>query len=319
MVQIIGHRAYKGRGEYPENTLLAYDKAYEAGVDVIETDIQMSKDGIVVINHDSNTGRIYNNGFKIKGTTWSRLKYLHAKGHPDVTLPSFRDALEWLTRHKNVRLMVDVKLTNEKIILVKALVDMLYVVDDLSYWRERIIFGLWSIDWYEYGVQTAVLKGFRIVNITLSLRTLDAFIKYSEELDDPNYKLYGISLQFVSTWTREFQQKWLEFFRNSPIELYLWTVNKESDIKYLSHLPVAGIITDYPNEACKNKEMWSAFNKLREFPCITTKEAFRIYCYLYIYKMVDAVAFSSWARFPVIGDRSFTKLCFSLLKKTHFI
>lgn len=37
MVEIVGHRAFKAR--YPENTLLAFEKAYAAGADVIETDL----------------------------------------------------------------------------------------------------------------------------------------------------------------------------------------------------------------------------------------------------------------------------------------
>lgn len=53
MVEIVGHRAFKAR--YPENTLLAFEKAYAAGADVIETDLQMTSDGMVVVNHDSDT------------------------------------------------------------------------------------------------------------------------------------------------------------------------------------------------------------------------------------------------------------------------
>ena len=57
MVEIVGHRAFKGK--YPENTLLAFEKAYAAGADVIETDLQMTSDGMVVVNHDSDTGRMW--------------------------------------------------------------------------------------------------------------------------------------------------------------------------------------------------------------------------------------------------------------------
>ncbi|MGN1163408.1 MAG: glycerophosphodiester phosphodiesterase, partial [Candidatus Ornithospirochaeta sp.] len=39
---------------YPENTMLAFEKAYEEGADGIETDVHLTKDGKVVIIHDEN-------------------------------------------------------------------------------------------------------------------------------------------------------------------------------------------------------------------------------------------------------------------------
>ena len=44
------HRGFSGK--YPENTMLAFKKALEAGADGIELDVQMTKDGQVVVIHD---------------------------------------------------------------------------------------------------------------------------------------------------------------------------------------------------------------------------------------------------------------------------
>ena len=44
------HRGFSG--QYPENTMLAFEKAVEAGADGIELDVQFSKDGKLVIMHD---------------------------------------------------------------------------------------------------------------------------------------------------------------------------------------------------------------------------------------------------------------------------
>lgn len=48
---LISHRG--DWGHYPEHALPAYVSAYYAGVDVIEFDIQVSKDGDLVIHHDA--------------------------------------------------------------------------------------------------------------------------------------------------------------------------------------------------------------------------------------------------------------------------
>ena len=45
-MKVIAHRGYSGR--YPENTMLAFEKAVEAGCDAIEMDVQITKDGEVV-------------------------------------------------------------------------------------------------------------------------------------------------------------------------------------------------------------------------------------------------------------------------------
>ena len=50
-----GHRGFSGK--YPENTMLAFKKAVEAGADGIELDVHFSKDGELVIIHDEKIDR----------------------------------------------------------------------------------------------------------------------------------------------------------------------------------------------------------------------------------------------------------------------
>lgn len=49
------HRGVSGK--YPENTMLAFKKAVEAGCDGIEMDVQLTKDLIPVIMHDEKVDR----------------------------------------------------------------------------------------------------------------------------------------------------------------------------------------------------------------------------------------------------------------------
>lgn len=50
------HRGWSGL--YPENTLLAFQKAIELGVDGFEMDVQLSRDGEVVVFHDETLDRV---------------------------------------------------------------------------------------------------------------------------------------------------------------------------------------------------------------------------------------------------------------------
>jgi glycerophosphoryl diester phosphodiesterase len=53
--------AHRGAAaELPENTLAAFSRAVEIGVDAIETDVHMTRDGHVVISHDPSAARMAN-------------------------------------------------------------------------------------------------------------------------------------------------------------------------------------------------------------------------------------------------------------------
>ena len=46
-----GHRG--ARGLKPENTLPGFETAFDAGVSAVETDLHLSRDGVVVVIHDA--------------------------------------------------------------------------------------------------------------------------------------------------------------------------------------------------------------------------------------------------------------------------
>ena len=55
MIKNFAHRGFSGK--YPENTMLAFEKAIEVGADGIELDVQLTKDGEIVIIHDETIDR----------------------------------------------------------------------------------------------------------------------------------------------------------------------------------------------------------------------------------------------------------------------
>ena len=56
MTKNFAHRGFSGK--YPENTLLAFSKAIEEGVDGIENDVHLTKDGVLVVMHDELVDRM---------------------------------------------------------------------------------------------------------------------------------------------------------------------------------------------------------------------------------------------------------------------
>ena len=66
---VIAHRA--GALHAPENTLLALERAIEAGADSAEIDVQRTMDGVVVVNHDADLMRMARDPRRIAGTDYA--------------------------------------------------------------------------------------------------------------------------------------------------------------------------------------------------------------------------------------------------------
>ena len=76
MTKYFGHRGYSGN--YPENTMLAFQKAIEVGADGIELDVQFSKDGHLVVIHDETLDRTTTGTGLVREHTLEELKSLDA-------------------------------------------------------------------------------------------------------------------------------------------------------------------------------------------------------------------------------------------------
>jgi glycerophosphoryl diester phosphodiesterase len=86
----IGHRGVMG--VEPENTLSSFVHAEQAGMDVIELDLHLSKDGALVVMHDADVDRTTDGHGPIAGLTLAELRTLDAGGGQRV--PLFEEVLD---------------------------------------------------------------------------------------------------------------------------------------------------------------------------------------------------------------------------------
>jgi glycerophosphoryl diester phosphodiesterase len=74
----IGHR---GRHDaHAENTLEAFRAAYESGCDLVEFDVQLSRDGVPVIFHDDDCRRLAGSAARVFDLDWEELRKLELRG-----------------------------------------------------------------------------------------------------------------------------------------------------------------------------------------------------------------------------------------------
>jgi glycerophosphoryl diester phosphodiesterase len=71
--------AHRGHSiAFPENTLTAYRRAIEAGVEMIECDVNLTRDGKLVMIHDTTLDRTTNGSGRVNSVTWDEIQRLDA-------------------------------------------------------------------------------------------------------------------------------------------------------------------------------------------------------------------------------------------------
>ena len=114
-IYIEGHRGLCAY--YPENTLISYEAAINAGVDAIEFDVWLSKDKVPVLMHDGNAFRTAGVNKNLRDMTLDEIKKLDPH-HPEkfgdkfkgkTEVPTFKELLE-LRKKKNPSLKLGVEI-----------------------------------------------------------------------------------------------------------------------------------------------------------------------------------------------------------------
>lgn len=106
-MMVAGHRG--DSANYPENTMQAFRAAIAAGADMIETDVRMTKDGVLVLIHDKSVDRTTDGTGYVKDMTFAQLRALNAgtQAAPQP-IPALEELLELLSG-SGVTLNLEVK------------------------------------------------------------------------------------------------------------------------------------------------------------------------------------------------------------------
>ncbi|MDD6155326.1 MAG: glycerophosphodiester phosphodiesterase [Eubacteriales bacterium] len=231
MTLIFAHRGYSDK--YPENTMLAYEKAVEAGADGIEMDVQMSKDGELVIMHDEAVDRTTNGHGLVKDLTLAELKQLDASykfgdKYGVNRVPTLREFFRFV---KMTGIMVNVELKTG-----------VYTYDGIE---EKT---LAMID--EFGLRDKIIiSSFNHYSV-MKMKKMAPDMKYGllEESWIIGMPAYAEDLK-VNYLHPVFNSVSEEMFRESSgygIGINTWTVNDPAEMERLLKLGVNGIITNDP-------------------------------------------------------------------------
>lgn len=105
--QVIAHRG--GPAYAPENTLAAFQNAIDQGVDWLEFDVQMTKDGELIVIHDETVDRTTNGTGAVADLTFEQIRSLDAGQGEKV--PTFKEVVE-LAKGSGVKILPETKSAN---------------------------------------------------------------------------------------------------------------------------------------------------------------------------------------------------------------
>ncbi|MGO3732795.1 MAG: glycerophosphodiester phosphodiesterase [Vagococcus sp.] len=241
MTLIFAHRGSKGT--HPENTLAAFKEACRVKSDGIELDVQLSKDGELIVIHDEDVSRTTNGTGEIKDLTLKQIKELDAGSwfEPSFSsekIPVFKEVLNLLIE-ENYKGMLNIELKTDKFDypgIEKKVIDCLL---------ERVLPGSYMFS--SFNMET--LKRMQ----ELDQQTLKAII-----LDSSAKKIsFAKETEFIEgmhpsiKWVKGHTEDVATFNKH----IRPWTVNSDEDIQHAFESDLTAIHTDFPEKALALREM----------------------------------------------------------------
>jgi len=234
---IYAHRGFSSI--YPENTLSAFKAAIDSGADGIETDIHLSRDGVIVITHDEDIKRVSNGEGMVKDMSYEELlkydfgswKNKRFKGEKIPTLLELLDLIEATDMVLNIEIKMGFVMYPEIEEKALALVTERGMLD-------RVIFS--SFNHYS-------LDKIKKLNPSAKVAPL-----YSEGIFEPHNYAKTLDAYAIHPSKSVIFMPIVEECHKLKIKVNVWTVDKITTAKKLEKMGVDAIITNYPLELIKS-------------------------------------------------------------------
>ncbi|MFI5670403.1 glycerophosphodiester phosphodiesterase [Streptomyces sp. NPDC051704] len=215
----IGHRGVMG--VEPENTLRSFVRAERSGMDVIALDLQLSKDGVLVVLHDAEVDRTTDGSGAVADLTLAALRELDA-GHGE-RVPVFEEVLD------AVRTPLQVSVQDGP---TAAALAELVLRHDLSARVEVASFD------------DAVLAG--TARLLPGVRTTlyaDLRMTHPRSVED---RALAVGANTVALGIRELTLAMVESVHAAGLRVTGWTVNTLQQLRLARALELDGAATDFP-------------------------------------------------------------------------
>jgi len=257
-IEIQGHRG--ARGNYPENSLPGFKYALDNNIDVLELDLQLTKDNEVIIYHDktinpnicvsSGLGSGFGGNQSIKNLTLQEIKAYDcgSKQNPDFPdqipvpnthIPTFKELLDMIYTnyyYKNIKFNVEIKTEKE-----------LDTDQEVKQFVDEVVTII-----HNYGLTNSMTIQSFDSRALKYVKQIDPYIKTSYLIEEVNiddnvvFIAKDLGVQIISPDYSLLNKDNVLLLHKNGFEVFPWTVNDISDFKRMIEYDVDGVITDYP-------------------------------------------------------------------------
>jgi glycerophosphoryl diester phosphodiesterase len=231
---VAGHRG--DRADAPENTMPAFEAAFASGLDVVETDVQLTADGYPVLLHDPTVDRTTDGTGAIADLTLAQVQQLDAGSwfapeFAGTRIPQLGEFLDLLAATPRTRALLELK----------------------DFWtREQIAGVLGEI--YLRGVQNRVVfASFNfgsIENLGIAAPVIPRVIIRRDLPADPVglARFYGAIAIMTTPRSLETYPDAVADMHEAGLGVLLYTLNSQKRWKEATDYGVDGIVTDRPGK-----------------------------------------------------------------------
>lgn len=224
---VMAHRGLSA--DAPENTLYAFSDAISVGADFIELDAQQTRDGVLVVMHDSNLKRTTGVNKDIWDVDYADIQDLDAgswfdPAYANARIPTLEETLQFVD--KRARLNIEIKPTKHgSDTLEQDVAELItqYQYTDACYVTSFSYSSLKKVKEVNPEIRTGYLMSVAYGQF-YSLKYADAF----------SLNKVFVTSQVVNAAHQQGKQ------------IFAWTVNSMSEVRSLCNLHVDSIITDDP-------------------------------------------------------------------------
>ena len=230
--QVTAHRGFSKVA--PENTMPAFQAAMDCGADYIELDLQLTSDGQLVVIHDDKLDRTTNGKGLVERYTYEQLKTLSAGSwfskdgeFDDVEIPLFSEVLE-LTG-KDIMLNIEIKKSGDPKKTAEKAVELIeeYGIVNSCYVTSFSYPALKKVKQLNPKIQTAFIANLATATSYAQLPYIDA-----------------VSMNYLFV-----NQSVVNSAHHHGKRIFVWTVDRQSEMQKMMALGVDNIITDRPDKA----------------------------------------------------------------------
>ncbi|MBT8272599.1 MAG: glycerophosphodiester phosphodiesterase [Bacteroidia bacterium] len=261
MTAIHGHRGC--RGLFPENSLPAFEKAIELGVDALEMDLAISKDRKVVVSHEPFMSRricldpfgneipeaddLKHNLFEM---SYAEIKAFDCglKYHPDYPgqkkIKAYKPLLEEAIEQSK-KLNPDIDFNLE--IKAKPKYDQKFTPEPdefvnlvLGVLRKTNSIKNTNLQSFDLRILEQIKRQCPEMKVALLIDRKDSIF---EKLKQLNYKP-----EIISPYFKLLNEQIVRSLKGDGFKIIPWTVNEDEDLQRMIAFQVDGIITDFPNK-----------------------------------------------------------------------